>query len=177
MGRLRLPARRTSNPAEHRLSPGFGDALEVRGRLADGIVDVVAASSQRHVNGPDREAYSGPPLRLGEGDVGARNGVGLGFDPAEVRVPKHADSVVIAIALPQGRLARLVVDERQPALGQEGRERRERQDLGDDLEDVDERPPGGEVVEEPLGHLSMVVEGRVADPEDEALAVAAVRRG
>ena len=60
------------------------------------------------------------------------------------------DGVIFAVALSKGCLTRLVVDERQPAPGQDGRERRKRQNLGDDLEDVDGRLPGCEVVEEPL---------------------------
>ena len=188
MGRLWLPARRTSNPAKRRVSPCFGGALQVRGRLVDGIVDVVAAASQRQVDGADWEAYP-CPLSLGDGNVGARRQICSPWTlPVEVRVPRHADGerpkgsedaidgVIFAITFSQGRLTRLVVDERQPASGQDG-ERRERQDLGDDLEDVDERLSSGEVVEEPLGHLAMVVEGRVAQPEDETPAIVAASRG
>ena len=62
-------------------------------------------------------------------------------------------------------------------LGKDGRECHERQNLGDDLEDVNERPPGRKVVEEPLRHLSMVVAGPVADPEDEAPSISAACGG
>ena len=172
--------------AERRLSPTFGNAVENRGRLVDGVVEVVAPPGQRQVDGSDREVYPGPPLRLGEGEVGARHGVGdvrLGLDSAghaNSKRPKGGedaiDGVILAVALSKGCFTRLVVDERQPALRQGGRERRERQDLGDNLEDVDERLASYEVVEEPVWHLPVVVEGRDAQPEDQAPAVTASRR-
>ena len=48
------------------------------------------------------------------------------------------------MALLEGSLARLVVD------GEEGGEGRQGEDLGHNLQDVDERSSGGEVVQEPL---------------------------
>ena len=85
--------------------------------------------------------------------------------------------VILAIALFEGGFSCLVVDERQPALGNDRGERHELQDLGDDLEDVDERPVGGEAVQEPLRDLFVVVEGPVADPEDEAPSIPAACGG
>ena len=146
---------------------------QVLGRPMDGVLEVVGRPGQDLEDAVERRVRL-CPVDTDCQAVDPRNrvrNVGLRGDPIEDRPPG-----VPGCQGPEGGehpLAGGIVDEGHPVLAQVLGEGDHRQDLGQDLQHVDIRPPGIELAYEPGRHRAGVIPGVVPGPDDVAPTIGA----